>query len=410
MKKYIIIFIISLLGSAMAGAQTMDDYFRMAADNNPGLQAKYKEYEAALQKVPQLSTLSDPVFSFGYFISPAETRLGPQEAKFSLTQMFPWFGTLKSQGDAAALSAEAKFQAFIDARNKLFFQLASAYYPLVELREWKRIDQANIDILESHKTLAYSRLKNNNGAMVDVLRVDILINEAQTDLNILEEKEKPLLATFNALLNRKLDEGVALIDSLHLPSQWMYATSDSALSLNPILKSLEMKAKAAEASKEAAVKQGLPKLGVGLDYVIVGKRSDLSPPDNGKDILMPMVSLSIPIFRAKYNAAVKEYGLMQESYLLQKEEYTNTILTNYELTSFDLQKQWQLTQLYTQQIISIEQSLRLLLNAYTNAGNDFEEVLRAQQQLLKYEKLKATAISAYYIAIAKLNYLTAKKY
>jgi outer membrane protein, heavy metal efflux system len=110
MKQYIAILMAMLLYSSMGFAQTLDDYFKIAAENNPGLQAVYKEYEAALQKVPQVSTLPDPVFSFGYFISPVETRVGPQQAKFSLTQMFPWFGTLKAQGDAAALMAEAKYQ------------------------------------------------------------------------------------------------------------------------------------------------------------------------------------------------------------------------------------------------------------------------------------------------------------
>jgi len=33
-----------------------------------------------------------------------------------------------------------------------------------------------------------------------------------------------------------------------------------------------------------------------------------------------------------------------------------------------------------------------------------------QQQLLKYTKLKATALKQYHISIAKLNYLTAKTY
>ena len=120
MKFVINIIILIILGVTAGQAQTLDDYFRNAAENNPGLQAKYKEFEAALQKVPQVSTLPDPTFSFGYFISPVETRVGPQQAKFSLTQMFPWFGTLKAQGNAAALMAEAKYQSFLDARKQLF--------------------------------------------------------------------------------------------------------------------------------------------------------------------------------------------------------------------------------------------------------------------------------------------------
>jgi hypothetical protein len=114
MKVVVNIIILVLLGSVLGYAQTLDDYFKIAAESNPGLQAKYSAFEAAMQRVEQVNTLPDPNFSFGYFISPVETRVGPQRARFSLTQMFPWFGTLKKQGNAAALMAEAKYQSFLD--------------------------------------------------------------------------------------------------------------------------------------------------------------------------------------------------------------------------------------------------------------------------------------------------------
>ncbi|MDZ7774712.1 MAG: hypothetical protein U5L09_03395 [Bacteroidales bacterium] len=74
-----------------------------------------------MQEIPQASSLSDPAFSLGVFLSPVETRVGAQRTKFSLTQMFPWFGTLKARGDAAALRAEARFQEFLEARNRLYY-------------------------------------------------------------------------------------------------------------------------------------------------------------------------------------------------------------------------------------------------------------------------------------------------
>ena len=77
---------------------------------------------------------------------------------------------------------------------------------------------------------------------------------------------------------------------------------------------------------------------------------------------------------------------------------------------FEIQQQQELIDLYDQQIQESIQALNLLFTAYSNSGNEFEEVLRMQQQLLKYEKMKATAETQYQIALAKLNYLTAKTY
>jgi cobalt-zinc-cadmium efflux system outer membrane protein len=410
MKIIINIIILMILGVTAGQAQTLDGYFSVAAENNPGLQAKYKEFEAALQKVPQVSTLPDPSFSFGYFISPVETRVGPQRSKFSLTQMFPWFGTLKAQGDAAALMAEAKYQLFLDARNQLYYQVAAAYFPLYELNQWKQIEQDNINILQSYKTIANSNFKNGTTPMVDVLRVDIMLEDANTSLSILNEKEKPLRTTFNKLLNRDENEAVTINDSLATESLPDSFRKDSLLTGNPMLDALDLKIKASEASEIAAQKQGLPRVGVGLDYVIVGERTDMDLADNGKDVLMPMVSASIPLFRKKYKAAEKEAQLMRDSYVLQKSEMKNSLLSNYETAWFRIQQQKQLLSLYEQQIQTSQQSLNLLFTSYGNSGKEFEEVLRMQQQLLKYKKLKATAEVQYQVALAKLNYITAKKY
>lgn len=410
MKIIVNIILLVFLGTSVGQAQTLDDYFKIAAQNNPGLQSKYKEFEAALQKVDQVSTLPDPSFSFGYFISPVETRVGPQRARFSLTQMFPWFGTLRAQGDAAALMAEAKYQSFLDARNKLYYQVVAAFYPLYELNQWKKIEQENIDILLSYKTISNSKFKNGTGTMVDVLRVDIMLKDATTNLSILDQKEKPLVTAFNKLLDRGENDPVVVSDSLLAESLTDDFRKDSLLTNNPVLNALDLRIKASKAQEQAAIKQGLPKLGVGLDYVMVGERSDMVLPDNGKDVLMPMVSVSIPIFRNKYKAAVKEAQLMQESYSLQKDEYANSLTSGYEMAWFEIQQQQELLQLYDQQIQESEQALNLLFTAYGNSGKEFEEVLRMQQQLLKYEKMKASAEVQYQVAVAKLNYLTAKTY
>ena len=415
MKIFINIIIIIFLGGGIGFAQTLDDYFKIVAENNPGLQAKYKEFEAAIQKVEQVNTLPDPNFSFGYFISPVETRVGPQRARFSLTQMFPWFGTLKAQGDAAAFMAEAKYQSFLDARNRLYYQVAAAYYPLYELNQWKEIERENIEILESYKTIANKKFENGAGTMVDFLRVDIMLKDATSNLSILNDKEAPLLTRFNKLLNREEDALVIVEDSLVAQALPDNFRKDSLLTNNPMLEELELKIASSEAGEEVAYKQGLPKFGVGLDYVMVGERTDLAsdmaaPQDNGKNALMPMVSVSIPIFRSKYKAAVKEAQLMQESYALQKEDFANTLTSNYEMAWFEIQQQQELLELYAQQIQESNQALNLLFTAYGNSGNEFEEVLRMQQQLLKYEKMKATAETQYQIALARLNYLTAKTY
>jgi len=48
---------------------------------------------------------------------------------------------------------------------------------------------------------------------------------------------------------------------------------------------------------------------------------------------MPMVTLSIPIFRGKYKAAVKEALLTQEKYSLQKKDRMNFLMAEYDMVA-----------------------------------------------------------------------------
>ena len=322
--------------------------------------------------------------------------------------MFPWFGTLKASGDVATLNAEAQYQVFLDARNKLYYQIAAVYYPLYELDKWIELESENAEILESYKTIATTKFENDQGTLVDVLRVDILLKDALTNLEILKKKKQPLVTSFNKLLNREEHAEVVVTDSLMVTD--LAINRDSLLANNPVLDELEIRLEASKKQEVLAEKQGLPKLGVGLDYVIVSERTDMSVPDNGQNALMPMVTVGIPIFRGKYKSARKEAQLMQDSYSLQKEDRINQLISGYEMADFDRVKQMELLQLYDEQIAETQQVLNLLLSAYGNSGTAFEEVLRTQQQLLKYKKMKATAMMDYHVAVAKLNYLTAKKY
>ncbi|MCB0814783.1 MAG: TolC family protein, partial [Flavobacteriales bacterium] len=128
-----LLFILGTLPALVLRAQSLDEHLERAVELNPGLQARYAEFEAALVRSAQVSGLPDPTLSIGYFISPVETRVGPQRARFSLTQMFPWFGTLGVQAEATDLLAEARYQAFLEARNELVYKVRMAYYPLHEL-------------------------------------------------------------------------------------------------------------------------------------------------------------------------------------------------------------------------------------------------------------------------------------
>lgn len=409
MKHFLNTFILIMVLTMSVKGQSLESYLKLAAENNPGLQAKYKAFEASMERVQQVGSLPDPNLSFGYFISPVETRIGPQRARFSLSQMFPWFGTLSAQEDVATLLAEAKYQEFLDAKNTLFRQVSEAYFPLQEMYEMIQIEKENGKILELYKKVATSKFENGEGSLADALRVDIMMQASETQIQVLENQIKAQSAWFNSMIAREPDEKVEIEQNQSFASEVSVSALDS-IENNPLLNSLDLKIQASKASELVAQKQGMPKLGAGLDYVLVGEHEDMMVQDNGKNAFMPMVTLSLPIFRGKYKGAQKEAQLMQEAYSLEKEEISNKFYGSYYRFLTEMNIQEDLIDLYQNQAKTTKQTLELVYSAYGNSGKDFEEVLRVQQQLLEFERQEVKAKKAYKIARVQLDYLTSKSF
>ena len=409
MRSYkLALCLLLLCVSGFLQAQSLNDYLKIAAENNPGIKSKYADFEAAMQRVAQVNALPDPSFSFAYFISPVETRVGPQRARFGLSQMFPWFGTLAAKGEMAALMAEAKYKEFLNERNELNSKVKAAWYPLYEVNRVIQLQKENKEILFIYKQLSTTAFKNGKAGLVDVIRVDIMIENAETEIKILTLKKKPLQTNFNKLLNRADTAKIIFADSLFITAIPENYRMDSLLSGNPALQAIDLKIKSAEAQEKIAKKEGMPKFGVGIDYVIVGNRTDMSLKGNGKDVIMPMVSMSIPVFRGKYKAAIKEAQFNQAAFTYSKQQYENNLVSNYEATYFELDKAVKLMELYKVQVTKTNQVINLLLTAYRNSGKEFEELLRMQQDLLKYQIAESVSLKEYYTALARLDYLTAK--
>ena len=138
-----------MLSSVSAFSQGIpEQYLITAAQNNPELKATFNEYMASLELIPQVKSLPDPRFAFGYFIQPVETRVGPQQAKISLDQMFPWFGQLKANENVAVEKSKAKYEVFEEAKSGLFFEVKSYYYDLYFTQKAVSIMLENINVLE----------------------------------------------------------------------------------------------------------------------------------------------------------------------------------------------------------------------------------------------------------------------
>ena len=397
---------------AQENQDPLDDYLEMAAKNNPELKSIFNSYLAVLERMPQARALPDPTVMFSIFASPVETRVGAQNAGISLSQAFPWFGQLKSQEQAVAMLAKARYEAFEDAKNRLCFDIRSTYFDLYVLEAAIDITDENVRLLESFRELANVRLESNKGSAVDLLRVEMDLDELNNQLLYLKDSRIPIQARFNELLNEEMPVSIVVPDTLRTIAfiEGKNTLLDSILVQNPVLKGLDYELSALDYEIDVAQKMGLPSFSIGFSYTSISPRTDMDIPDNGKDALIfPQVGVRVPINRGKYRSMIKEKELLKSSVNYRKEDKENKLETILEQSWRDYADAQRRVGLYHRLIAYATQSLDILVAQYTAAGVDFEEVLRMERQLLRYELELEKARADQNTYVAYINYITGKQ-
>lgn len=403
--------VMALLPIQATLAQSLDDYLIEAGKNNPSLKAEFNKYLSSLEQIPQVSALPDPDLSFGYFLSPVETRVGPQQSRIGLNQMFPWFGTLSARGDVAAERAKSQFEVFEEARNKLFFQIKQQWYTLYFLDRSVSIFEENIEILQTFEALSLQRYETGQVSQVDVLRVQIEKEDLKERLSFLKDDFETQEYVFNELLNRDKELPVSITDSLTTVPIAMDATelSRQILLRNPRLIQLEYQAASAQRAIDVAEKSGLPQFGLGFDYIFTGERSDINVPGNGDDALVVKLGVKIPLWRAKYRAQKKQAELNFRSVQDRQLAVENSLTTDLEKVLQDLRDAERRDKLYKElQIRRTRQAIDILLEEYTSSSTDFEELLRLQQKLLNFQLAREQAVVDQNTAVAYIEYLSGR--
>jgi len=405
-KIYILLLLfLSVGGNYMQAQDALNSYLDFAVKNNPKLKSSYAQFEAAMRNSPQVSSLPDPTLTMSGLGRMIETRVGAQEARFNLMQMFPWFGTLEAKENAANLMAEAKFQRYLDLKNQVIYDVKSVYAELYSLSETIKIKEENLEILESYRELALSRFKSGSGAMVNVVKVDIDKEAAITEIELMHDMLIPVRTRFNLLLNRELQENIVVQDTLKIPGLPLEINSEDNLESHPLLKAIEREKASYVAEQTVAEKQGMPNIGIGVDYSIISKRTDANPEGNGQDAIMPMVSISLPIFRKKYKASREQAEFLVSSSVNEREAMRNELQSMLAMTIYEYHKSEKLILLYNKQLLSSGQANKLYISAFSNATGDFEEVLRMNQDILMLKTQKIEAIKNGFIASSRIDYL-----
>ena len=406
-KSYIkTVFIFCSIFFVLKGnAQQLESLIDVALTNNPEIQKFELQYKRASEQVNEVNNIPNTAFAVGYFVSEPETRTGAQKFKISANQMLPWFGTITSREKYVSSLAEVKYEDIVITKRKLMSSVSQSYYNLYANEAKQEVLRKNIKLLETYETLALTSVEVGKASAVDVLRLQMRQNEMQQLKDVLKQQFLAEQTNFNNLLNRANDVTVNVVDGLTIPSE-DFEINSKKLALHPELLKYDKLYLSVEHSELLNQKESSPMIGFGLDYINVEKRPDMNFSDNGKDILMPMVSLTIPIFNKKYKSQTKQNKLQEQEILAQKQERLNTLETILDKAINDRISS---RISYSTQTKNLKQAIgaeEIIFKSYETGTIDFNDVLDIQELQLKFQMNQIESVKTYYVQTTIINYLS----
>ena len=402
--KSVIVSSFLLFTINVINSQSLNTLIEEALANSPEIQKFELQYKRASEKVNEVNAIPNTEFSVGYFVSEPETRTGAQRFKLSVNQMLPWFGNITARENYVSSLADDKYEDIIIAKRKLIASVSQSYYNLYANKAKKEVFIENIKLLDTYETLALTAVEIGKASAVDVLRLQMRQNELEQLKQVLAQQYLAEHTAFNNLLNRENNVTVNVVYELFIPSE-DFGINTENLVLHPELLKYDKLYESVEKSELLNQKESSPLIGFGLDYINVQKRPDMDFSDNGKDIIMPMVSLSIPIFNKKYKSHTKQNELKQQEIAVQKQERLNTLETVFSKAISDRVSARISYKTQTKNLKQAKDAEEILIKSYETGTIDFIDVLDIQELQLKFQLNQIESVKMYYVQTTIINYL-----
>lgn len=405
--KIVISFLFFGLVHNHINGQFLRELQTLALENNFGIKSLEQEYAASLERINQVGDLPDPEINAGLFVLPPETRLGPQRVVLGVSQMLPWKGTIPARKALVSSKASENIHKIDNEKLNVLYKVKVAYLNLYELIKTQEIIQEKIPLYKTLESLTLVKTESGKADISDVLRVQLKIRELEQQLKIIDNQKVKSMAALNSAIGRPVTTDIQIDTSL-LKAEPFSGKSGITTSVNenhPSIKLFQSQQETAQRSMDLNVLNGKPSIGVGLDYIMVGKRNDLFPESNGRDILIPKVKMKIPLYRKKYAAKTQEEQLKIAALEHKKADVQLELSAVIEQAFTDFEDARLKIELYEEQQKLLESVIEIQTEKYSQSGNNFEELLRLENEFLAYDLKLLKAIVQSHLAKAKLESL-----
>ena len=390
--------------------ETLQGFITEAVNNNPSIQEAYGQWEAAVYKARQASSLPDSTVKYTYFGESVETRVGPQEHKYGVSQKIPFPVKLSMKEVVESRHADMFKEKYEAAVQEIVKKVKFVYNDIYWVSKAILVTEGEKAILENLEKVAERRYESKIAPQQDVIKAQVEISNLINRLLFLRQNRKSLAAKLNSVLSRQIDTGIGLLEEVE-PVKFDYKLNElraiAGKSRQELL-AARLDIERSKYEKSLAMMDYVPDLTVGFDYIQVGKGTTTRPND-GQNAWMTTFSINVPLWLDRISDKVKEKKALLDSSKKKYKNVQNEVYYEIEDIYFKILTYKDVILLYETALIpQAEQSFDAAKIGYETGKVDFLNWLESERVLLQTRLAYYKSIVDYQKSIAYLERVVGK--
>lgn len=385
---------------------SLSRYIAYALEQSPALRATYQEWKAAVHRIAQARRLPEPTVTYSYFVRRVETRVGPQRHKLGVSQAFPWPTQLSAGADSksyAARSAERRYEA---AALMLIRRVADAYWAVWRIEREQEVEREQKRILEQLAESARARLEVGQANLADIGQIDLRVSRIVDHLAALEEERTRAEASLVAAIGAPAGTPTPVADELPrliLPAE-DEATLRAAAEGHPRVRALALMAQSKEEGARSAAAERYPGLMLGVDWIETGPAATPGVAGSGKDPVIVMLSVRVPVWGGIYGAKEEEARAESAAFEARQEAAADEAAAELSDALSNVRDAARQVRLYSGTLVPQAESVYgAVLGGYQTGESTVAALLMAERDLLELELGQYRARARHAVAWATLE-------
>jgi outer membrane protein TolC len=323
-------------------------------------------------------------------------------------QWFPWPSRLTAGRDAAAYAAVSAQQRFEALALGVAAQAARAYWRLWFIQKNQVVQQAQREVLMSLSQQVRARLESGRTGLSDLAQVDLSISRISDVIAGLQEAERSATAELVRVIGAEDGTPTPIRPERDPPLALLPESDESELKdaaiAHPRVAAMASMSEAADERARAAKGERGPSIGLGLDWIITGHAVDPSIADSGKDAVVGVVALKVPVSGGAYKAAQQQARAEGAMYRARERAARDRAVAELEQALANLRDAVRRVQLYETTLVpQAETTYSSTLDGYQSGRSSLAEVLIAEKDLLELALGLFQAHASYGVSWAELE-------